>query len=244
MPTTGKITQVIGSTFDAEFPEDQLPKIFNAVECDIELKPGETQRLVGEVQTHLGGGRVRCVALGATDGLRRGQDAVDTGSPVTAPVGEETLGRVFNLLGDTIDKRGPVATKERRLGRQRYCMAAAVYYEARGESRNGQLAVAQVVMNRVASKRYPNTVCGVVFQGEDKRNRCQFSFACDGKPERPRPGKAWNQALDIAKRFEGGERYSRVAEATHYHADYVKPRWSRSMRRISKIGRHIFLNGV
>jgi len=114
MPTTGKITQVIGSTFDAEFPEDQLPKIFNAVECDIELKPGETQRLVGEVQTHLGGGRVRCVALGATDGLRRGQDAVDTGSPVTVPVGEETLGRVFNLLGETIDKRGPVATKERR----------------------------------------------------------------------------------------------------------------------------------
>ena len=141
-------------------------------------------------------------------------------------------------------KEEKVVTKKRRLGRQRYCMAAAVYYEARGESRNGQLAVAQVVMNRVDSSRYPNTVCGVVFQGKDKRNRCQFSFACDGKPERPRPGKAWNQALDIAKRFEAGERYAKVAEATHYHADYVRPRWSRSMRRISKIGRHIFFNGV
>ena len=136
------------------------------------------------------------------------------------------------------------ATKDRRLQRQRYCMAHAVYYEARGESHQGQLAVAQVVTNRVASKRYPNTICGVVFQGKDRRNRCQFSFACDGRPERPRPGKSWNQALKIAKNFEAGGRYSKVAEATHYHADYVRPRWARSMRRISKIGRHIFLNGV
>lgn len=136
------------------------------------------------------------------------------------------------------------ATKTRRLDRQRYCMAAAIYYEARSESHSGQRAVAQVVMNRVASKRYPNTICGVVFQGEDRRNRCQFSFACDGRPERPRPGKSWNNALSIAKQFEGGDRYAKLADATHYHADYVKPRWSSSMRRISKIGRHIFLNGI
>lgn len=134
--------------------------------------------------------------------------------------------------------------KDRRIAQQRYCMAAAVYYEARGESYSGQMAVAQVVMNRVASSRYPGSICGVVFQGKDRRNRCQFSFACDGRPERPRPGKSWNQALKIAKIFEAGERYSKVADATHYHADYVRPRWSRSMRRISKIGRHIFLNGV
>jgi len=137
-----------------------------------------------------------------------------------------------------------VATRNRRERKELYCMAAAVYYEARGESRLGQRAVAQVVMNRVESKRYPNTVCAVVFQGESKRNRCQFSFACDGKPESPRPGKSWSLAMDIAKRFEGGERLESVSEALNYHADYVKPRWSRSMRRISKIGRHIFLKGT
>lgn len=141
-------------------------------------------------------------------------------------------------------KEEKVATKSRRLGRQRYCMAAAVYYEARGEPDLGQRAVAQVVMNRVESKRYPNSICGVVFQNKAMRNRCQFSFACDGRPEKPRPGKAWNKALDIAKRFEAGERLAKVAEATNYHADYVRPRWARSMRRISKIGRHIFLKGT
>ncbi len=114
-PTTniGKITQVIGSTFDVEFAEDHLPTIYNAVECTIEKKDG-SERLVGEVQQHLGGDRVRCVALGSTDGLVRGQEARDTGSPVTVPVGDEVLGRVFNLIGEPIDKRGPVAAKERR----------------------------------------------------------------------------------------------------------------------------------
>jgi F-type H+/Na+-transporting ATPase subunit beta len=113
MATTGKITQVIGSTFDCEFPEAQLPAIYNAVECQVKRRDG-VQRLVGEVQQHLGGGRVRCVALGATDGLVRGQDAVDTGAPVSVPVGEPALGRVFNLLGEPVDKRGPIKAAERR----------------------------------------------------------------------------------------------------------------------------------
>ena len=113
MPGTGKITQVIGSTFDAEFPEDQLPLIYNALKINSQ-QDGHTINLVGEVQQHLGGGRVRAVALGSTDGLRRGMDTVDTGGPVTVPVGKETLGRVFNLLGDPIDNRGPVDVQQRR----------------------------------------------------------------------------------------------------------------------------------
>src|SRR5271163_1007767 len=112
MPATGKITQVIGSTFDAEFPEAQLPSIYNAIKVDSDS--GFAIHLVGEVQQHLGGGRVRAVALGSTDGLRRGMDVVDTGSSLTVPVGKETLGRVFNLLGDPIDNRGPVVTEQRR----------------------------------------------------------------------------------------------------------------------------------
>jgi F-type H+-transporting ATPase subunit beta len=113
MPGTGKVTQVIGSTFDAEFPEDQLPSIYNAVNIDGEYG-GKKGTLVGEVASHLGGGKIRAVALGSTDGLRRGMDCRDTGGPVTVPVGKETLGRVFNLLGETIDNRGPVAAQQRR----------------------------------------------------------------------------------------------------------------------------------
>src|SRR3982750_150955 len=110
---TGRIAQVIGSTFDAEFDEGHLPEIYNACTVDAEEK-GVSIHLTGEVQQHLGGNRVRCVALGSTDGLRRGMDVQDTGQPVSVPVGKETLGRVFNLLGDTIDNRGPCPTKERR----------------------------------------------------------------------------------------------------------------------------------
>src|SRR5260370_20572364 len=110
---TGKIVQIIGSTFDAEFEESHLPEIYNAVKIDSDYK-GVTIHLVGEVQQHLGGNRVRCVALGSTDGLVRGMNVLDTGAPVKVPVGKETLGRVFNLLGETIDARGPIHATEFR----------------------------------------------------------------------------------------------------------------------------------
>jgi F-type H+-transporting ATPase subunit beta len=109
----GKVVQVIGSTLDAEYPKGQLPEIYDAIVTDI---PGEDgpSRLTCEVQQHLGGNRVRAVALGSTDGLVRGQSIFNTGSPVSVPVGEPTLGRVFNLLGEAIDKKGDVEVKERR----------------------------------------------------------------------------------------------------------------------------------
>ncbi len=107
MATSGEIIQVIGSTFDAQFPADSMPEIYNAVQVELE-NAGEKVKLVGEVSKHLGGGRVRCVALGSTDGLRRGQTCEDTGAPVKVPVGEGVLGRVFNLFGDPVDERGEV----------------------------------------------------------------------------------------------------------------------------------------
>ncbi|MCX5662866.1 MAG: F0F1 ATP synthase subunit beta [Planctomycetota bacterium] len=107
MASTGVITQVIGSTFDARFPENALPDIYNAVHVKASVN-GLDIDLVGEVQQHLGGGQIRAVALGSSDGLTRGMAAVDTGSPVKVPVGEGVLGRVFNLLGQPIDKLGPV----------------------------------------------------------------------------------------------------------------------------------------
>ncbi len=107
------ISQVIGSTFDARFPEEALPEIYNAI--TIQGKVNEVEiNLVGEVAKHLGGGEVRCVALGSTDGLARGMTAIDTGGPVSVPVGEAVLGRVFNLLGEPVDKKGPVDTTHRR----------------------------------------------------------------------------------------------------------------------------------
>ncbi len=110
---TGRIVQVIGSTFDAEFAEGHLPEIYNALRIDTNYK-GVDIHLTGEVQQQLGGNRVRCVALGTTDGLVRGMQVVDTGKPVSVPVGKETLGRVFNLLGEPIDGRGPVSAQEYR----------------------------------------------------------------------------------------------------------------------------------
>jgi F-type H+/Na+-transporting ATPase subunit beta len=108
---TGRVTQVIGSTFDVEFAEDSLPAIYNAIKVDADIK-GINIHLTGEVQQHLGGGRVRCVALGSTDGMVRGMEVIDTGAPVSVPVGDATLGRVFNLLGEPIDDRGPVNATE------------------------------------------------------------------------------------------------------------------------------------
>ncbi len=107
----GHITQVIGSTFDVEFAEERLPAIYNAVKIVSDHK-GVKLNLTGEVQQHLGGGRVRCVALGSTDGLVRGQDCLDTGEPVKVPVGKNTLGRVFNITGETVDGRGPIDAEE------------------------------------------------------------------------------------------------------------------------------------
>src|SRR3984957_7678909 len=111
---TGSIVQIIGSTFDVEFDEGHLPEIYNALKISGKAPSGQDINLTGEIQQHLGGSRVRCVALGSTDGLVRGMTATDTGGPVTVPVGLETLCRVFNLLGEPIDARGPVHTKESR----------------------------------------------------------------------------------------------------------------------------------
>jgi len=109
----GKVVQVISSTFDAEFPEESIPPIYNALRVDTDFNDIKLH-LTGEVQQHLGGGRVRCVALGSTDGLYRGAPVSDTGGPVKMPVGPGVLGRVLNLLGEPIDNLGAVQADEYR----------------------------------------------------------------------------------------------------------------------------------
>jgi F-type H+/Na+-transporting ATPase subunit beta len=113
----GTVIQVIGSTLDAHFSEDRLPSIYNALRVEVKriiLGEEHEETLWCEVAQHLGGGRVRAVALGSTDGLTRGAQILDTGAPVTVPVGEKTLGRVFNLVGEPIDGLGPIEVEERR----------------------------------------------------------------------------------------------------------------------------------
>src|SRR6185295_2303552 len=106
--TKGTVVQVIGTVVDLEFPPDQLPAIYNAVEID---KNGET--VVAEVQQHLGNNWVRALTMKDTDGLRRGATVVDTGKPIAVPVGPKTLGRLFDVLGTPLDNQGPVDSEQR-----------------------------------------------------------------------------------------------------------------------------------
>ena len=133
---------------------------------------------------------------------------------------------------------GRIATADRN--RALRCLTQAVYYEAALEPRAGQEAVAQVVLNRVRDPNFPNTVCGVVFEGAERVTGCQFSFTCDGALGQAPVGWAWKRAEDVARRALDGHVSERVGTATHYHADYVFPWWAPSLGKIDQIGAHIF----
>lgn len=108
MQNTGKIVQIIGAVVDIQFSKDCLPNLLNAIEVN-----NQGKKLVLEVAQHIGDDIVRCIAMSSTDGLVRGMEAIDTGSPIKVPVGKETLGRIFNLLGEPVDEGAPVETKEK-----------------------------------------------------------------------------------------------------------------------------------
>lgn len=125
--------------------------------------------------------------------------------------------------------------------KQQRCLAEGIYFEARGESEEGQAAVAQVILNRVRNPAYPGTICGVVYQNEHRRHSCQFSFACDGHAEIIRSQASWRVAQRIAEDVTDGKIWlDEVGDSTHYHANYVAPRWGRRMIKVDKIGAHIF----
>ena len=126
------------------------------------------------------------------------------------------------------------------------CMAQALYFEARGEGWRGQLAVASVILNRVRDRRFPGTPCRVVRHSKRRGlHRCQFSFWCDGKSERTRDDVAWSMAQNLAATaLASGLRVRGLERATHYHAARVRPYWSRSLREVGRIGRHIFYEPV
>lgn len=121
------------------------------------------------------------------------------------------------------------------------CLAEAVFYEAGFEPQQGQRAVAQVVVNRVRDPNFPASVCGVVYQGFKRKTGCQFSFVCDGSIFRRPPTQAqWDGAKAIAAEALEGRVEPEVGAATHYHAEYCRPWWKRSMTQVTQVGQHIF----
>jgi spore germination cell wall hydrolase CwlJ-like protein len=120
------------------------------------------------------------------------------------------------------------------------CLTAAVYYEAAIESTDGQRAVAQVVLNRARHPAYPRTVCGVVFQGQERATGCQFTFTCDGALRRTPSASGWARARQVAEEALAGKVYAPVGWATHYHTNWVVPYWSSSLTKLGNVGTHIF----
>jgi spore germination cell wall hydrolase CwlJ-like protein len=178
-------------------------------------------------------------------------------TPAAADFNYETPGAtpVEPSAGETIAPKGEVTapikrpkTPAERLGldlkqraKSEKCLADAVYFESRGETKRGQIAVAQVVMNRVFSGFYPNSVCGVVYQNAHRKLACQFTFACDGIADVVKEPEMWKQATEIARDMLDGKLWlPEVGHSTHYHAYWVHPAWVREMNRKQKIGVHSF----
>lgn len=133
------------------------------------------------------------------------------------------------------------ATAETSVDSEVYCLALNIYFEARNEPEEGKRAVGHVVMNRVAHPRFPTSVCKVVRQGgEIRRNRCQFSWWCDGRSDRPRNREAWSESVHLAYQVYVGHSVDPTKGALWYHADYVNPSWGKVFKPTRKIGQHIF----
>ncbi len=165
----------------------------------------------------------------AMDGPRL-KPAVATGDLIASEDPTEGLAS-FDFTDLTVAK---LDAEERR------CLAQAIYYEARSEPRVGQLAVADVVLNRVKSPVYPNSICGVVFQGSERRTGCQFSFTCDGSMQARVNKRKWKESQDLSGAILAGVRAPISRNATHYHADYVNPHWADTLTPTATIGTHKF----
>lgn len=149
--------------------------------------------------------------------------------PLEAPT--TTPAQPFKLRADEISRLRAID-----------CLTQAIYYEAASEGVDGGRAVAQVVLNRVRHGGYPNSVCGVVYQGSQRATGCQFTFTCDGSLARTPVAYLWARSRQIASEALAGRTFAPVGYSTHYHADYVVPYWAASLDKIAVVGRHIFYN--
>jgi spore germination cell wall hydrolase CwlJ-like protein len=170
-------------------------------------------------------------------------------SPADEPSRAAESGESIAAKGEVNSDNQRAKTPAERLGlfdeksraKSEKCLAEAIYFEARGEAVRGQIAVAQVVMNRTFSGFYPNTVCGVVYQNKHRHLACQFTFACDNNPDVVREPDMWDRARKIAKAMLDGQLWlPEVAKSTHYHAYWVHPSWVSEMKKMYKFGVHTF----
>src|ERR1700709_2229709 len=170
---------------------------------------------------------------------------VDADGPVRA--GE--MGESIAPKGEVNSDNQHAKTPAERLGlfddksraKSEKCLTEVIYFEARGEAVRGQIAVAQVVLNRAFSGKYPDTVCGVVYQNKHRHLACQFTFACDNNPDVIREPEMWDRARKIAKAMLDGQLWlPEVAKSTHYHAYWVRPSWVSEMKKMYKFGVHTF----
>lgn len=171
------------------------------------------------------------------------------GKSALSALDADTITRIVMPSEDSATPLATEATMSRAwLARQRLpeqtpalqCLAEALYFEARGESVKGQFAVAEVILNRVRSSRYPDTVCGVIRQGTGRKYQCQFTYTCDGQPERIHEPGAWTQVRKVAGLALSGAAEPVTSGATHYHTRFVNPSWARVYPRTATIGVHHF----
>mgnify|MGYP001223011660 FL=1 len=192
----------------------------------------------------LGAGLIALVAMagkGFETALQLRRGAVDAHSSATGntpPRGQSSQTAAAFTVTQNSDGSVPINLD----AAERSCLASAIYHEARGEPAEGQIAVAQVVLNRVRSGRWPNSICGVVNQGSERGEKCQFSFVCRRGASKPKPGEAdWDNALALAATVASGEAsIAALAKATHYHTTDVRPIWRLALTSLGTIGRHVF----
>jgi spore germination cell wall hydrolase CwlJ-like protein len=215
------------------------------------LPPARPTRSIAPV---LGLGLAVATFAGTLETLRRfdvlapGNAAIAASSPVE-PTSE--LPQSLSIANTPVAATAPVEATD--LGNsiyahfsaapkaERACLATAIYYEARGETYDGQVAVAQVILNRVRSRKWPASICGVVNQGVERGEKCQFSFVCHQAGLTPPHGDSWDQAQTLAHEVLAGRAWLRESvEATHYHATKVDPVWRAGLTPIGTFGSHIF----
>jgi spore germination cell wall hydrolase CwlJ-like protein len=186
--------------------------------------------------------------IGADFNFETAGAAPTPGKTMAAPPDAFATGEMVAVKGEVTGAGKRPKTPAERLNlddkqraKSEKCLAEAVYFESRGEPKRGQIAVAQVVMNRVFSGFYPNNVCGTVYQNANRRNACQFTFACDGIPDTIEEPDMWQQANEIASDMLDGKLWlPEIGHSTHYHAYWVHPSWVNEMRKLHKIGVHSF----
>jgi spore germination cell wall hydrolase CwlJ-like protein len=180
-------------------------------------------------------------------GSLEGNSAVSAIASFTSPVARPEPALNASALAAYIESSyQPLSQRLDHANAERDCLAQAIYHEARGESRVGQLAVANVIVNRARSGKFPETLCGVIYQNADKgQYRCQFTFACDGRPDTPGERSAWKRSSALAQQvyaeFALGEQLGALpGSALYYHTTAVNPSWSNTYNAVAQIGSHIF----